>query len=216
MDWIQTRFSMVAAGLLILLLASGTAWAADAPEPAFLMPVEDVFMITGRGTVVVGRIERGEIHVGDTVEVVGLGETRTTTVTGVEMFRTLLDSAEAGDNVGLLLSGVEKSDVKRGQVIALPQSVKPYTRFSAEITLTEGEGAAAPFVTGYQPQFRVRTAEVAGTITLPKRTKRVMPGDTVTVDVELAEPIALEGGLSFAIREDGKASGSGRVASVVD
>ncbi len=188
----------------------------DTDKP-FLMPVEDVFTITGRGTVATGRVERGTVKVGEEVEVVGLAEeTRKTVVTGVEMFRKLLDSAQAGDNIGALLRGVERKDIERGQVLAKPGSVKPHTNFSAQVyVLTKEEGGRhKPFFSGYRPQFYFRTTDVTGIITLPEGTEMVMPGDNITVTVELISPIAIEEGTRFAIREGGRTVGAGAVAGI--
>ena len=194
------------------------------PQPArsvdqdFLMPIEDVFSIEGRGTVVTGRIERGIIKVNDEVEIVGIHDTVKTTVTGVEMFRKLLDQGEAGDNVGCLLRGTKKEDVKRGQVLAKPGTITPHTKFSGEIyVLTKEEGGRhTPFFNNYRPQFYFRTTDVTGSITLPEGTEMVMPGDNVSITVELIAPIAMEKGLRFAIREGGHTVASGRVAEVVE
>ena len=194
------------------------------PQPArsvdqdFLMPIEDVFSIEGRGTVVTGRIERGIIKVNDEVEIVGIHDTVKTTVTGVEMFRKLLDQGEAGDNVGCLLRGTKKEDVKRGQVLAKPGTITPHTKFSGEIyVLTKEEGGRhTPFFNNYRPQFYFRTTDVTGSITLPEGTEMVMPGDNVSITVELIAPIAMEKGLRFAIREGGHTVASGRVADVVE
>jgi elongation factor Tu len=194
------------------------------PEPQrevdkpFLMPVEDVFTITGRGTVATGRVERGTVKVGDEVEIVGLAEeTKKTVCTGVEMFRKLLDQAQAGDNIGALLRGIERKDVERGQVLAKPGSVTPHTTFTAQIyVLTKEEGGRhKPFFTGYRPQFYFRTTDVTGIIQLPEGTEMVMPGDNVTVTVELISPIAMEEGTRFAIREGGRTVGAGAVASII-
>ena len=194
------------------------------PQPArsvdqdFLMPIEDVFSIEGRGTVVTGRIERGVIKVNDEVDIVGLHDTTKTTVTGVEMFRKLLDQGEAGDNVGCLLRGTKKEDVKRGQVLAKPGTITPHTKFSGEIyVLTKEEGGRhTPFFNNYRPQFYFRTTDVTGSITLPEGTEMVMPGDNVSISVELIAPIAMEKGLRFAIREGGHTVASGRVSDVVE
>jgi elongation factor Tu len=193
------------------------------PQPArpkdqpFLMPVEDVFSISGRGTVVTGRIERGIVKVGEEVEIIGIRPTTKTVVTGVEMFRKLLDSGEAGDNVGCLLRGVERDGVERGQVLAKPGSVTPHTQFKAEAyILTKDEGGRhTPFFTNYRPQFYFRTTDVTGVCQLPEGTEMVMPGDSVTMDVELIVPIAMEEKLRFAIREGGRTVGSGVVAKIV-
>lgn len=188
-----------------------------ATDKPFLMPVEDVFSITGRGTVATGRVERGVVKVGDEIEIVGLHEeTKKSIVTGVEMFRKLLDSAQAGDNIGALLRGVDRKDIERGQVLAKPNSVKPHTNFSAQIyVLTKEEGGRhKPFFTGYRPQFYFRTTDVTGVITLPEGTEMVMPGDNITVTVELIAPIAIEEGTRFAIREGGRTVGAGAVATI--
>jgi elongation factor Tu len=188
----------------------------DTAKP-FLMPVEDVFTITGRGTVATGRVERGTIKVGDEIEIVGLQEdTRKCVVTGVEMFRKLLDSAQAGDNVGALLRGVDRKDIERGQVLVKPGSVKPHTEFTAQIyVLTKEEGGRhKPFFAGYRPQFYFRTTDVTGIINLPEGTEMVMPGDNITVTVDLISPIAIEEGTRFAIREGGRTVGAGAVATI--
>ena len=184
----------------------------------FLMPVEDVFSISGRGTVVTGRIDRGVVHVGDEVEIVGINETTKTTCTGVEMFRKLLDEGMAGDNVGVLLRGTKREDVERGQVLAKPGSIKPHTKFEAEVyVLTKEEGGRhTPFFKGYRPQFYFRTTDVTGAVYLPDGTEMVMPGDNVQVTVELIAPIAMEEGLRFAIREGGRNVGAGVVAKIID
>ncbi|WP_346894990.1 elongation factor Tu [uncultured Roseibium sp.] len=184
----------------------------------FLMPIEDVFSISGRGTVVTGRVERGIIKVGEEVEIVGIKDTQKTTVTGVEMFRKLLDSGEAGDNIGALIRGVGREDVERGQVLCKPGSVTPHTKFKAEAyILTKEEGGRhTPFFTNYRPQFYFRTTDVTGVVTLPEGTEMVMPGDNVSVDVELIVPIAMEEGLRFAIREGGRTVGAGVVASIIE
>ena len=182
----------------------------------FLMPIEDVFSISGRGTVVTGRIERGVVNVGDEVEIVGLRATTKTTVTGVEMFRKLLDRGEAGDNIGALLRGTKREDVERGQVLAKPGSITPHTQFKAEAyVLTKEEGGRhTPFFTNYRPQFYFRTTDVTGVVKLPEGTEMVMPGDNVSMDVELIAPIAMDEGLRFAIREGGRTVGAGVVASI--
>jgi elongation factor Tu len=187
-------------------------------DKPFLMPVEDVFSITGRGTVGTGRIERGIVHVGDKVERIGLRETKETVVTGVEMFRKLLDQGEAGDNVGLLLRGIEKEDLERGMVLAAPGSVKPHTKFKGEVyVLTKEEGGRhTPFFNNYRPQFYFRTTDVTGSVTLPAGTEMVMPGDNVTVEVALVQPIAMEKELRFAIREGGRTVGAGVVTEIVE
>ena len=190
--------------------------ARKADEP-FLMPVEDVFSITGRGTVATGRVERGTVKMGDVVEIVGLAEeSKSTTITGVEMFRKLLDSAEAGDNVGLLLRGIDKKAIERGQVLCKPGSIKPHTKFVGQVyVLTEKEGGRQkPFFAGYRPQFYFRTTDVTGTISLPEGVEMCRPGDNVDMSVELITPIAIEKGLRFAIREGGRTVGSGVVIEI--
>jgi len=189
----------------------------DIDKP-FLMPIEDVFSISGRGTVVTGRIERGVVKVGDEVEIVGLRPTQKTTVTGVEMFRKELDQGEAGDNVGVLLRGTKKEEVERGQVLAQPGSITPHTKFEAEVyILTKEEGGRhTPFFSGYRPQFYVRTTDVTGTITLPEGVEMVMPGDNVKITAELIAPIALEEGTRFAIREGGRTVGAGVVSKIIE
>ncbi|WP_022728268.1 elongation factor Tu [Fodinicurvata sediminis] len=187
-------------------------------DQPFLMPIEDVFSISGRGTVVTGRVERGVVKVGEEVEIVGLHDTRKTTVTGVEMFRKLLDQGEAGDNIGALLRGVGRDDVERGQVLAKPGTITPHRKFKAEAyILNKDEGGRhTPFFTNYRPQFYFRTTDVTGVVTLPEGTEMVMPGDNVSMDVELIAPIAMDEGLRFAIREGGRTVGAGVVASIVD
>jgi elongation factor Tu len=187
-------------------------------DQPFLMPVEDVFSISGRGTVVTGRVERGIVKVGDEVEIVGLRPTIKTTVTGVEMFRKLLDQGQAGDNIGALLRGTKREEVERGQVLCKPGSVKPHTKFRAEAyILTKDEGGRhTPFFTNYRPQFYFRTTDVTGVVSLPEGTEMVMPGDNVTMDVELIVPIAMEEKLRFAIREGGRTVGAGVVASITE
>jgi elongation factor Tu len=183
------------------------------------MPVEDIFSITGRGTVATGRIETGVIKVGEEMEIIGLGEKpRKTTCTGVEMFRKLLDSGEAGDNVGLLLRGIDKKDVKRGQVIAKPNSITPHTLFEAEIYVLKKEegGRHTPFHNKYRPQFYIRTLDITGEITLPQGTEMVLPGDNVTITVDLIYPVAMAEGLRFAIREGGRTVGAGQVTKVLE
>ena len=183
----------------------------------FLMPIEDVFSISGRGTVVTGRVERGIVKVGEEVEIVGIKDTTKTTVTGVEMFRKLLDSGQAGDNIGALIRGVAREDVERGQVLCKPGSVTPHTKFKAEAyILTKEEGGRhTPFFANYRPQFYFRTTDVTGVVSLPEGTEMVMPGDNVSVEVELIVPIAMEEGLRFAIREGGRTVGAGVVASII-
>ena len=188
-------------------------------EKPFLMPIEDIFSITGRGTVVTGRIETGTIHVNDAVELVGFGDApRSTTVTGVEMFRKLLDQGEAGDNVGLLLRGIDKKDVKRGEDVAKPGSITPHTDFKAQIYVLKKEegGRHTPFHNHYRPQFFIRTLDVTGEITLPEGTEMVMPGDNVEITVKLITPVALNEGLRFAIREGGRTVGAGQVTKILD
>ena len=195
------------------------------PDPArendkpFLMPVEDVFTITGRGTVATGRVERGMVKVGDKVEIVGLStEKRETTVTGVEMFRKLLDYAEAGDNIGCLLRGIDRKDIERGQVLSKPGSIHPHTHFTSQVYVLKKEegGRHTPFFNGYRPQFYFRTTDVTGTIALPKGVEMVMPGDNIDMEIQLITPIAIEQGLRFAIREGGRTVGSGVVASIIE
>jgi elongation factor Tu len=187
-------------------------------DKPFLMPVEDVFSISGRGTVVTGRIERGVIKVGEEVEIVGIRPTTKTVCTGVEMFRKLLDAGEPGDNVGLLLRGTKRDDVERGQVLCKPGSITPHKKFTAETyVLTKEEGGRhTPFFSNYRPQFYFRTTDVTGSIKLPEGTEMVMPGDNVTMEVELISPIAMEQGLRFAIREGGRTVGAGVVAAIIE
>ena len=189
----------------------------DSDKP-FMMPVEDVFSITGRGTVATGRVERGQIKVGEEVEIIGMHETSKTTVTGVEMFRKLLDYAEAGDNIGALLRGVAREDVQRGQVLAAPGSITPHTKFKAEVyVLSKDEGGRhTPFFTNYRPQFYFRTTDVTGVVNLPEGTEMVMPGDNVEMTVELIAPIAIEDGTRFSIREGGRTVGSGVVTEIFE
>ncbi|MEP6871444.1 MAG: elongation factor Tu [Anaerolineaceae bacterium] len=186
-------------------------------DKPFLMPVEDVFGIKGRGTVVTGRIERGIVKTGEEIEIIGIVETRKTTVTGVEMFKKLLDEGRAGDNVGCLLRGVERDDVQRGQVLAKPGSVKPHTKFSAQVYVLSKEegGRHTPFFNNYRPQFYVRTTDVTGAIKLPEGTEMVMPGDNILMEVELIQPVAIEEGLRFAIREGGRTVGAGVVTKII-
>ena len=188
----------------------------DVDKP-FLMPIEDVFTITGRGTVVTGRVERGQVKVGDTVDIVGLrDEIQKTVVTGVEMFRKLLDYAETGDNIGCLLRGIDRKEVERGQVLAKPGTINPHTKFKGEVyVLTKEEGGRhTPFFNGYRPQFYFRTTDVTGVAHLPEGVEMVMPGDNITMDIELITPIAIEEGLRFAIREGGRTVGSGVVTGI--
>jgi elongation factor Tu len=187
-------------------------------DKPFLMPIEDVFSISGRGTVVTGRVERGIVKVGDEIEIVGIKPTTKTTVTGVEMFRKLLDQGEAGDNVGVLLRGTKREEVERGQVLAKPGSITPHTKFEAEVYVLSKEegGRHTPFFQGYRPQFYFRTTDVTGAVDLPKGTEMVMPGDNIKVTVSLIAPIAMEEGLRFAIREGGRTVGAGVVAKVIE
>jgi elongation factor Tu len=194
------------------------------PEPerpvdgAFLMPIEDVFSISGRGTVVTGRVERGVIKVGEEVEIVGIKDTTKTTCTGVEMFRKLLDQGEAGDNVGVLLRGTKRDDVERGQVLAKPGSITPHTHFEAEVYVLSKEegGRHTPFFNGYRPQFYFRTTDVTGAVELPEGVEMVMPGDNIKMVVKLIAPIAMEDGLRFAVREGGRTVGAGVVAKIIE
>jgi elongation factor Tu len=186
-------------------------------DKTFLMPVEDVFTITGRGTVATGRVERGVIKVGDEIEIIGLADTRKSIVTGVEMFRKLLDQAQAGDNVGVLLRGVERKDIQRGQVLAKPGSVKPHTQFKAQVYVLSKEegGRHTPFFSKYRPQFYFRTTDVTGVVTLPEGVEMCMPGDNIEMEVELISPIAIEDGTRFAIREGGRTVGAGAVTAII-
>jgi elongation factor Tu len=185
-------------------------------DQPFLMPIEDVFTITGRGTVVTGRIERGAVNVGEELEIVGIKDTAKTTCTGVEMFRKLLDRGEAGDNIGALLRGIKKEDVERGQVLAKPGTINPHTGFTSEVyVLTKEEGGRhTPFFSGYRPQFYFRTTDITGSIALPEGVEMVMPGDNIEMTVDLIHPIAMEEGLRFAIREGGRTVASGVVATI--
>jgi elongation factor Tu len=206
---------------ILALMASVDSYIPQPERPIdqpFLMPIEDVFSISGRGTVVTGRVERGIVKVGETVEIVGIRDTQSTTVTGVEMFRKLLDQGQAGDNVGVLLRGTKREDVERGQVVCKPGSVKPHKKFKAEAyILTKEEGGRhTPFFTNYRPQFYFRTTDVTGIVSLPEGTEMVMPGDNVSMTVELIVPIAMEEKLRFAIREGGRTVGAGVVAQVMD
>ncbi len=189
-----------------------------AKEKPFLMPIEDVFGIKGRGTVVTGRIERGVVHTGDEIEIVGIKETRKTVVTGVEMFRKILDVGEAGDNVGCLLRGVEREDVERGQVLAIPGSITPHAYFEGEVyVLSKDEGGRhTPFFTGYRPQFYVRTTDVTGSIELQEGVEMVMPGDNTKMKIRLIQPVAMEDGLRFAIREGGRTVGAGVITTILE
>jgi elongation factor Tu len=187
-------------------------------DKPFLMPIEDVFGIKGRGTVVTGRVERGVVKPGEEIEIVGMGERRKVVVTGVEMFQKTLDEGQAGDNVGCLLRGVERDDVERGQVLSKPGSIHPHTKFQAEVYVLGKEegGRHTPFFPGYRPQFYIRTTDVTGSITLPENTEMVMPGDNVQMGVELITPVAIEEGLRFAIREGGRTVGAGVVTSITE
>jgi len=189
-----------------------------AKDQPFLMPIEDVFAIKGRGTVVTGRVDRGVVKVGEEVEIVGIRDARKTVVTGVEMFRKLLDTGEAGDNVGLLLRGLERTDVERGQVVAKPGSIKPHTKFKGEVYILSKEegGRHTPFFNGYRPQFYIRTTDVTGTLHLPEGVEMVMPGDNTTISGELMAPVALEKGARFAIREGGRTVGAGTVTEIIE
>ena len=188
----------------------------DVDQP-FLMPVEDVFSISGRGTVATGRIERGVVHVGDEIEIVGIKETQKTTCTGVEMFRKLLDEGQAGDNIGALLRGIKREEIDRGQVLAAPKSIQPHTRFKAECyILGKDEGGRhTPFFNGYRPQFYFRTTDVTGVVTLAEGVEMVMPGDNIAADIELITPIAMDVGLRFAIREGGRTVGAGVISEIL-
>ncbi|KER10845.1 MAG: elongation factor Tu, partial [[Candidatus Thermochlorobacteriaceae] bacterium GBChlB] len=187
-------------------------------DKPFLMPIEDVFTIQGRGTVGTGRIERGVIKINEEVEIVGLGATKKSVVTGIEMFRKNLDEGQAGDNAGILLRGIEKSDLERGMVIAKPGTIKPHTKFKAEIYVLKKEegGRHTPFMNGYRPQFYFRTTDVTGTVSLPSGVEMVMPGDNITVDAELITPVAMDEGLRFAIREGGRTIGAGAVTKIIE
>ena len=189
----------------------------DLDKP-FLMPVEDVFSITGRGTVATGRVEQGVIHTGDTVEIVGVKATTSTVVTGVEMFKKILDEGQAGDNVGCLLRGTKREEIERGQVLCKPGSITPHTKFKAEVYILKKEegGRHTPFFTGYRPQFYFRTTDVTGVANLPEGTEMVMPGDNVQMEIELIQPIAMDQGLRFAIREGGRTVGSGVVSEIIE
>jgi len=189
----------------------------DTDKP-FLMPIEDVFSISGRGTVVTGRVERGVIKVGEEVEIVGIKDTVKTTCTGVEMFRKLLDQGQAGDNVGILIRGVKRDEVERGQVLAAPKSITPHRRFTAEVYILSKEegGRHTPFFNGYRPQFYFRTTDITGVVTLPEGTEMIMPGDNTTFTVEMIAPVAMEKGLRFAIREGGRTVGAGVVSEILE
>jgi len=218
---LEDRDTVIGRDAVLELMTQVDAYIPQPERPKdlpFLMPIEDVFSISGRGTVVTGRVERGIIKVGEEVEVVGIRPTQKTTVTGVEMFRKLLDQGEAGDNVGILVRGTKREDVERGQVVCKPGSVKPHTKFKAEAyILTKEEGGRhTPFFTNYRPQFYFRTTDVTGVVTLPDGVEMVMPGDNVSMDVNLIVPIAMEEKLRFAIREGGRTVGAGVVASIIE
>jgi elongation factor Tu len=218
---LEDRQPEIGRDAVLKLMAEVDAYIPQPERPIdqpFLMPIEDVFSISGRGTVVTGRVERGVIKVGEEVEIVGLRDTQKTTVTGVEMFRKLLDQGQAGDNVGVLLRGTKREDVERGQVLCKPGSIKPHTKFKAEAyILTKEEGGRhTPFFGNYRPQFYFRTTDVTGVVTLPEGTEMVMPGDNITMEVTLIAPIAMEEKLRFAIREGGRTVGAGVVAAVMD
>jgi len=213
--------SDIAAGSILKLIEAVDSYIPTPERPKdkpFLMPVEDVFSISGRGTVVTGRVERGVVKVGEEVEIVGLRDTQKTVVTGVEMFRKILDYGEAGDNIGLLLRGTKKEDVERGQVVSKPGSITPHKKFKASVYVLKKEegGRHTPFFKGYRPQFYFRTTDVTGVVTLPEGVEMVMPGDNVKVDVELITPIAMEKELRFAIREGGKTVGAGVVTEIIE
>jgi elongation factor Tu len=218
---LEGRDEEIGAASIMKLMEEVDAYIPQPDRPKdlpFLMPIEDVFSISGRGTVVTGRVERGVVNVGDEIEIVGLKDTTVTTCTGVEMFRKLLDQGEAGDNVGVLLRGTKREEVERGQVLAAPGSITPHTKFKAEAYILNKEegGRHTPFFTKYRPQFYFRTTDVTGQVDLPEGTEMVMPGDNVSMDVELIVPIAMDEGLRFAIREGGRTVGAGVVAKVVE
>ena len=218
---LESREDGIGKESILALMSEVDAYVPQPDRPrdqAFLMPIEDVFSISGRGTVVTGRVERGIVKVGDEIEIVGIRDTRKTVCTGVEMFRKLLDQGEAGDNIGALLRGIGREDVERGQVLAKPGSITPHTKFKAEAyILTKEEGGRhTPFFTNYRPQFYFRTTDVTGVVHLPRDTEMVMPGDNTTMDVELIAPIAMDEGLRFAIREGGRTVGAGVVATIVE
>jgi elongation factor Tu len=218
---LEGRDEEIGANSIIELMAQVDAYIPQPDRPRdqpFLMPIEDVFSISGRGTVVTGRIERGIVNVGDEIEIVGIKDTQTTTCTGVEMFRKLLDQGEAGDNVGVLLRGTKREEVERGQVLAAPGSITPHTKFNCEAyILTKEEGGRhTPFFTNYRPQFYFRTTDVTGTVDLPEGTEMVMPGDNIQMVVNLIAPIAMDDGLRFAIREGGRTVGAGVVTSIIE
>jgi elongation factor Tu len=210
-----------AAKPIFALMEAVDSYIPTPPRPVdkpFLMPIEDIFSITGRGTVVTGRVERGVVKVGEEIEIVGMTDTKKSVVTGVEMFRKLLDEGQAGDNVGCLLRGIDKDEVERGQVLAKPGSIKPYKKFKAEVyVLTKEEGGRhTPYFNGYRPQFYFRTTDVTGVCTLPSGVEMVMPGDNVTMTIELIQPVAMDKELRFAIREGGRTVGAGVVAEIAE
>jgi elongation factor Tu len=218
---LEGRDEAIGANAIIELMGEVDKYIPQPERPKdqpFLLPIEDVFSISGRGTVVTGRVERGVINVGDEIEIVGIKDTQTTTCTGVEMFRKLLDSGEAGDNVGVLLRGTKREEVERGQVLCAPGSITPHTKFKAEAyILTKEEGGRhTPFFTNYRPQFYFRTTDVTGVVHLPSGTEMVMPGDNIEMEVELIVPIAMEEKLRFAIREGGRTVGAGVVAAIIE
>ena len=218
---LEGRDDTIGKEAILALMAEVDAYIPQPERPKdqpFLMPIEDVFSISGRGTVVTGRVERGIVNVGDDIEIVGIKDTATTTCTGVEMFRKLLDSGEAGDNVGVLLRGTKREEVERGQVLCAPGSITPHTKFKAEAyILTKEEGGRhTPFFTNYRPQFYFRTTDVTGVVSLPSGTEMVMPGDNIEMEVELIVPIAMEEKLRFAIREGGRTVGAGVVAAIIE
>jgi elongation factor Tu len=218
---LEGRDEEIGASSIVALMAEVDGYIPQPDRPRdqpFLMPIEDVFSISGRGTVVTGRIERGIVNVGDEIEIIGIKDTLKTTCTGVEMFRKLLDQGEAGDNVGVLLRGTKREEVERGQVLAAPGSITPHTRFNCEAyILTKEEGGRhTPFFTNYRPQFYFRTTDVTGTVDLPEGTEMVMPGDNITMVVNLIAPIAMDEGLRFAIREGGRTVGAGVVTSIIE
>ena len=218
---LEGRDEAVGKASILELMAAVDAYIPQPERPKdqpFLMPIEDVFSISGRGTVVTGRVERGVVKVGEEVEIVGIRATTKTVCTGVEMFRKLLDQGEAGDNIGVLLRGTKREDVERGQVLAKPGTITPHTKFSAEAyILTKEEGGRhTPFFTNYRPQFYFRTTDVTGTVKLPEGTEMVMPGDNISMEVQLIQPIAMDEGLRFAIREGGRTVGAGVVAKIIE
>ncbi len=218
---LEGRDPEIGKNAILELMAAVDAYIPQPERPKdqpFLMPIEDVFSISGRGTVVTGRVERGVVKVGEEVEIVGIKATTKTVCTGVEMFRKLLDQGEAGDNIGVLLRGTKREDVERGQVLAKPGTITPHTKFAAEAyILTKEEGGRhTPFFTNYRPQFYFRTTDVTGTVKLPDGTEMVMPGDNISMEVQLIQPIAMDEGLRFAIREGGRTVGAGVVAKIIE